>query len=64
MRSATFAGANDEIVVFPAPDTPINKNAFPLRIALAECSRNPPCFARTSECTIRNTESIAYGLAV
>src|SRR5215470_1695166 len=52
------------MVVLPASDAPANRNALPLRIALAECSKNPPCLASVSVCTIRRTESIEYGFAV
>ena len=63
MSKVASGGASREIVVFPAPETPANKNALPLRTALAECRRNPPCLASTSVCTMRSTASMEYGLA-
>ena len=58
MRSVASGGARREMVVLPAPETPANRKAFPLRMALAECKRNPPCLARTRVCTMRRTASM------
>jgi hypothetical protein len=46
------------MVVFPAPDTPANRKARPLRTALAACTRKPPSRANRSECSMRNTASM------
>jgi hypothetical protein len=61
VSSVTSGGARREIVVLPAPDTPEKRNARPLRTALAECTRNHPRPANIRLCTMRMTESIAYG---
>ena len=45
------------MVVFPAPETPENRNARPLRMALEACTRKPPLRASSSVCTMRSTES-------
>ncbi len=45
------------MVVFPAPDTPGNKNARPFRMALDACIKKPPFRASRSVCTMRSTES-------
>ena len=62
MRTVASGGARRDIVVLPAPETPAKRNARLFRIALAAWSRKPPCSARTSECVMRRTVSIEYGI--
>jgi hypothetical protein len=56
--SATSGGARRQMVVFPAPETPANRKARPLRTALAAWTSKPPSRANMSECSMRYTASI------
>ena len=64
MRTSASGGASRESVVFPAPETPANRNARPFRTALAACTRKPPWRASNSECRMRSTPSIEYGFTL
>ena len=64
VSSVASGGASRERVVFPAPETPANRKARPLRHGAGSVHQKPPCLASNSECRMRNAASIEYGLAV